>query len=88
MSPGCPHSVLQSVFEAKGFEELSEETLCSVLASDNLLLDEMDIYGCVRRWANVNAVSQITVCTCYLCLGFFLFFSFLCFFLRSSIEGV
>ena len=50
------------MFDSKGFEELSEDTVCFILASDNLMLDEMEIYNCVRRWANVNAVSQI-MCT-------------------------
>ncbi|KAK7099811.1 BTB/POZ domain-containing protein 19-like [Littorina saxatilis] len=46
----------KSVFDSKGFEELSEDTVCLILASDNLMLDELEIYQSVRRWANVNAV--------------------------------
>ncbi|XP_076441520.1 BTB/POZ domain-containing protein 19-like [Babylonia areolata] len=46
----------QSVFDSKGFEELSEDTLCCILSSDCLMLDEMEIYTCVRRWASVNSV--------------------------------
>ena len=53
--------VLQSVFDSKGFEELSEDTVCFILASDNLMLDELELYNSIRRWANVNAVSEITV---------------------------
>nr|KAG5714007.1 hypothetical protein BaRGS_020335 [Batillaria attramentaria] len=45
-----------SVFESKGFEELAEDTLCSILDSDQLQLDELEIYKAVRRWANMNAV--------------------------------
>ncbi|KAL8584279.1 hypothetical protein ACOMHN_014698 [Nucella lapillus] len=44
------------VFESKGFEELSEDTLCFILSSDKLMLDEMEVYAYVRRWASVNAV--------------------------------
>ncbi|PVD22720.1 hypothetical protein C0Q70_15976 [Pomacea canaliculata] len=49
----------KAVLESKGFEEISEETLYCILESDNLMLDEMEVYQAVRRWASVNsAVSS------------------------------
>ena len=49
--------IVQMVFESSGFNELSEDTLCTILRSDSLLLDEIDIYHAVHKWADVQSVS-------------------------------
>ncbi|KAK3606153.1 hypothetical protein CHS0354_010786 [Potamilus streckersoni] len=48
----------QPVFASKGFQELSDGALIEILRSDNLKLDEQDIYKYVKEWAHVNSVVQ------------------------------
>ncbi|KAL3869280.1 hypothetical protein ACJMK2_041983 [Sinanodonta woodiana] len=48
----------EQVFTSKGFQELSDNALIEVLKSDNLKLDEQDIYKYVKEWAHVNSVVQ------------------------------
>jgi len=52
------------VFKSKGFQEISEDTLVSILRSSRLNMDEMDLYRAVKEWATVNsALNQITMQT-------------------------
>lgn len=48
----------KAVFDTKAFEELSEDTLCTILSSDNLMMDEADVLQAVLRWANVNSAAS------------------------------
>jgi hypothetical protein len=48
----------QDVFKTEGFHELSEETFCVLLASDNLNIDELNLIALVREWATVNSVRS------------------------------
>ena len=45
------------MFESKGFNEMSEETLVYVLKSDKLNMEESDILEKVKEWANISSVS-------------------------------
>ena len=67
---GCDlsHSafLLQSVFESKGFSEVSADTLSYLLQSDRLAMEEEDILDKVKEWANISSVSeQCSVCGRY-----------------------
>ncbi|KAK6175504.1 hypothetical protein SNE40_013957 [Patella caerulea] len=43
------------VFRSKGFQELSADSLATILKSDNLAIDEMELYKSVKEWATVNS---------------------------------
>ncbi|XP_041356623.1 BTB/POZ domain-containing protein 19-like [Gigantopelta aegis] len=45
-----------NVFKSKSFQEMSSESLSTILQSDNLTMDELDIYRAVKEWATVNSV--------------------------------
>ena len=47
---------LQNVFKSKSFHELSDTALATVLTSDRIEIDELDVITAVREWATVNAV--------------------------------
>lgn len=47
----------EEVFKTKGFHELSAEAFGTLLESDNLSVDEIDLIGFVREWATVNSVA-------------------------------
>ena len=49
--------IFQEVFKSKSMQEVSEDTLVSILRSSRLQMDEMDLYKNVREWATVNGVS-------------------------------
>lgn len=49
---------LQSVFESKGFSEVSADTLSYLLQSDRLAMEEEDILDKVKEWANISSVSE------------------------------
>lgn len=44
------------VFKSKGFQEISEDTLVSILRSSRLNMDESDLYKAVKEWSTVNSV--------------------------------
>ena len=44
------------MFKSKSFQEMSSESLATILQSDNLTMDELDIYRAVKEWATVNSV--------------------------------
>jgi len=44
------------VFKSKSMQEVSEDTLVSILRSSRLQMDELDLYKNVREWATVNGV--------------------------------
>jgi len=44
------------VFKSKSFQEVSEDTLVSILRSSRLDMDEMDLYKAIKEWATVNSV--------------------------------
>lgn len=46
----------ENVFKSKGFQELSEDSLCEILRSDELNMDEAEIIAYIKEWATVNAV--------------------------------
>ncbi|ESP00327.1 hypothetical protein LOTGIDRAFT_225923 [Lottia gigantea] len=46
------------VFKSKGFQELSPDCLATVLTSDQLCIDELDLYKAVKEWANVNSTIE------------------------------
>ncbi|XP_046561570.1 BTB/POZ domain-containing protein 19-like [Haliotis rubra] len=45
-----------NVFKSKGFQEIGEEAMSTVLCSHLLQMDEMDLYRAVKEWATVNSV--------------------------------
>ncbi|KAK2173384.1 hypothetical protein NP493_879g00023 [Ridgeia piscesae] len=46
----------QNVFKSKSFHELSDTALATLLSSDRLDMDELEVIDAVREWATVNAV--------------------------------
>ncbi|XP_005090122.1 BTB/POZ domain-containing protein 19 [Aplysia californica] len=44
------------VFKSKSFQEISEDTLVSILRSSRLSMDELELYRAVKEWATVNSV--------------------------------
>ena len=44
------------IFQTKGFNELSDNTLSYILQSDELSLDEYDLLKAIKGWAVVNSV--------------------------------
>lgn len=54
----CLLLCLQSVFESKGFSEVSADTLSYLLQSDRLAMEEEDILDKVKEWANISSVSD------------------------------
>ncbi|XP_015210812.2 BTB/POZ domain-containing protein 19 isoform X2 [Lepisosteus oculatus] len=44
------------IVKTRGFHELSDLALVSILQSDLLLIDELDLLCAVREWAHVNSV--------------------------------
>ena len=55
----CLSVCLQSVFESKGFSEVSADTLSYLLQSDRLNMEEEDILDKVKEWANISSVSGL-----------------------------
>ena len=55
----CLSVCLQSVFESKGFSEVSADTLSYLLQSDRLTMEEEDILDKVKEWANISSVSHL-----------------------------
>ena len=51
--------LLQKVFQAKSFHEMSTTALTEILKSDDLDIDEKDILAAVREWATVNSVRDL-----------------------------
>jgi len=49
----------EEIFQTKGFNELSDNTLSYILQSDELALDEYDLLKAIKGWAVVNSVSLI-----------------------------
>ena len=47
---------MQNVFKSKSFHELSDTALATLLTSDRIEIDELDVITAVREWATVNAV--------------------------------
>ncbi|XP_072019032.1 BTB/POZ domain-containing protein 19-like [Amphiura filiformis] len=45
----------KDVFKTRGFQELSEKSLCVVLQSNKLTLDELDVLAAVKDWAAVSS---------------------------------
>ena len=52
------YSPLQNVFKSKSFHELSDTALATLLTSDRIEIDELDVITAVREWATVNAVCD------------------------------
>ncbi|XP_059143058.1 BTB/POZ domain-containing protein 19-like [Physella acuta] len=46
----------EEVFKSKSFQEISEDTLVSILRSNRLNMDEVDLYKAVKEWATISAV--------------------------------
>ena len=46
------------MFDSKGFNEITEDTLSYLLQSDKLSMEEADILEKVKEWANISSVSQ------------------------------
>ena len=44
------------IFNSATFKELSAAALSFVLKSNNLKMDEYEIYNAVRSWATINSV--------------------------------
>ncbi|GFS00749.1 BTB/POZ domain-containing protein 19-like [Elysia marginata] len=44
------------VLRSKSFQEISEDTLVSILRSSRLMMDEIDLIKAVKDWATVNSV--------------------------------
>ncbi|XP_033859903.1 BTB/POZ domain-containing protein 19-like isoform X5 [Acipenser ruthenus] len=47
---------MQEIVKTRGFHELSDLALVSILQSSLLLIDELELLSAVREWANVNSV--------------------------------
>ena len=47
------------IFNSATFKELSAPALSFVLKSNNLKMDEYEIYKAVRSWATINSVSTL-----------------------------
>ena len=45
------------MFTTKGFHEMSDVALATVLQSNDLDIDELDVISAIREWATVNSVS-------------------------------
>ncbi|GCB74471.1 hypothetical protein scyTo_0003561, partial [Scyliorhinus torazame] len=46
----------KSIVKTRGFHELSDPALLTILQSDLLTIDEADLINFVREWAHVNSV--------------------------------
>merc|ERR1712150_101862 len=46
----------EKVFTTKGFHEMSDVALATVLQSNDLDIDELDVISAIREWATVNSV--------------------------------
>lgn len=46
----------RKIFASPNWVEISEDTLCEILRSDNLQADEVEVLEAVKHWGNVNSV--------------------------------
>ncbi|XP_058876587.1 BTB/POZ domain-containing protein 19-like isoform X3 [Acipenser ruthenus] len=53
---GFIENYTREIVKTRGFHELSDLALVSILQSSLLLIDELELLSAVREWANVNSV--------------------------------